>query len=155
MKKTLLAILMLALAGSAFALDVGVVGGSNYGLDRNYGGVTVGQDLGVLGQNFTKFGVEAGFERGTDGLQNLNTWTATGSYFLGKAYGAGFAVKAGVAYIDPEYSRNGWAGRVGAGVSFPITPKVSIGADYAYQFAEAAITKQSGNLLSLNAKYKF
>lgn len=146
-KLAIIATLALA-AASASAFEVGVVGGSNYGLDRNYGGVTIGQ-------NFGKFGLEAGFERGTDGYQNQNTWTGTGSYSLGKAYGAGFALKAGVAYITPEYTKNGWAGRVGGGVSFPLTPQFTIGADYMYQFAQAAITQQSGNMLSLNAKFKF
>lgn len=148
MKKLAIATLLATMVTAVSAWEIGAVGGSNYGLNRNFGGVTVGQ-------NFDKFGIEGGFERGTDGYQNQNTWTATGSYFLGKSYGVGLSVKAGVAYVNPEYTANGWAGRVGAGLSFPVAKQVSIGADYSYQFAQAAITKQSGNVLSANVKFAF
>ena len=154
--KNLVITAVLALAAvSASALEIGVVGGSNFGMDRNYGGVTVGQNLGVLGQNYSKFGVEAGFERGTVKLQNQNTWTVIGSYKLGDYKTAGFSLKAGVAYINPDITSNGWAGRVGVGLSIPLTKQWSVGADYAYQFAEAAISQQSGNVVSLNTKYSF
>ena len=148
MKKLAIAALLATMVTAASAWEIGVVGGKNYGQDRNFGGVTIGQ-------NFGKFGVEAGFERSTDGYQQQNTWTGIGSYYLGSQYGVGLALKAGAAYIDPEYTQNGWAMRAGAGVSYPLASNWSIGADYAYQWAQAAISKQSGNNLSINTKYSF
>lgn len=145
MKKTLLALAVLTVAGSAFALDVGVVGGYDWTAPAGgFAGVTVGQ-------KFDKLGVTGGFERTTVG-ENQNRWNVIGSYDFASYDIVTFVVKGGAVYIDPSYSPGGWAGQAGVGVSIPVMDKVSATVDYRYQFGQSRF---EGSQVLVGAKYSF
>ena len=147
MKKTLLAAAILALAGSAFALDVSVVGGTDYvGQDRGFGGVTVGQ-------KYDKLGVTAGFERTNVG-QSQNRYNLTGSYDVMKLGSVTVVGKVGVAYLDNN-AVTGWATQVGAGAVIPLTGKFAATVDYRYQAGQTRVSKFDGNVLMAGIQYSF
>lgn len=152
MKKTLIAATLLALAGSSFALDVGVIGGSDnlghIGQDRGFAGVTVGQKFG-------SFGVTGAVERSTVG-QEQNRYSVTGSYDLVKLGPVTLAAKAGAAYIDNRTAiSNGWVGQVGVGAVVPLTKKVAATVDYRVQAGQSAVNKFDGNTVTAGLQYSF
>lgn len=150
MKKTLLAALLLAAAGAASAVEVGVIAGAETSRsDRNFAGVTVGEKFG-------SFGLTGGFERSTVGAVDQNRWSLTGSYDVVKLGPATVAAKAGVAYLDNRGAvEDGYAGQVGVGVSVPLTKAVSLTGDYRYQFGQARVNKFDGNAFYAGVKYAF
>lgn|ERR1035437_4594547 len=147
MKKTLLASALLALASSAFALDVGVVGGYDNNLNNGFAGVTVGQKFG-------KLGVTGGFERTTAGIVQ-NRWNLTGSYNVMKIGSVTLVGKGGVVYLDNEKFDSGWAGQVGAGVEIPLTAKLAATVDYRYQFGQTRVDLFNGSTVFAGVKYSF
>jgi len=151
MKKLAIASLLALAAFSASAVEVGVngsydMGGSN---DRPGAGFTVGQ-------KFDKFGVTAGFDRYTKG-SDTNKYTLVGSYDVATVATATIAVKAGVAYVDNSGAtlKDGYAGLVGAGVSYPLTTKLAATVDYRYQAGQGKINNQNGSTVAAGVKYSF
>jgi opacity protein-like surface antigen len=149
MKKTLLASLLLALAGSALALDVGVVGGYDYSgpSNRGFSGVTIGQ-------KFDKLGVTAGFERSTVG-EAQNRYSLVGSYNVGKVGAVTVVGKGGIAYLDNAVSTTGWAAQVGAGLELPVAKKLTAIVDYRYQVGQTRVNQFDGSSLLAGLKYSF
>jgi opacity protein-like surface antigen len=151
MKKTLIAAAMLmAIAGSAMALDVGVTLGSadvDSHQYQGFAGVTVGQKYG-------SFGVIAGYER-TNVSAGQSRYSLTGSYDVLKFGKATVVAKAGAVYLDNNTVTNGWAGQVGAGVVYPLTEKVAATVDYRYQAGQSSVNQFNGNSLSAGLQYSF
>jgi hypothetical protein len=152
MKKTLIAAALLALASTAFALDVGVIGGTDYlghvGQDRGFAGVTVGQKFG-------NFGVIGAAERSTATFEQ-NRYSITGSYDLVKLGPVTFAAKAGAAYIDNRNANtNGWVGQVGVGAVVPVAGKLAATIDYRVQAGQASTNKFDGNTVTAGLQYSF
>ena len=150
MKKTLLAAaVLMALAGSAMALEVGVTLGSSDVNSQNQGfaGVTVGQKFG-------SFGATAGYER-TNVAAGQTRYNLTGSYDVLKVGTATVVAKAGAVYLDNNGVANGWAGQVGAGVVYPLTQKLAATVDYRYQAGQSAVNQFNGNSLLAGLQYSF
>ena len=151
MKKTLIAAAMLmAIAGSAMALDVGVTVGSSDVDSHQYqgfAGVTVGQQFG-------KFGAIAGYERTNVGA-GQSRYSLTGSYDVLTFGKATVAAKAGAVYLDNNGVEDGWAGTVGAGVVYPLTKNVAATVDYRYQAGQSKVNQFNGNSLYAGLQYSF
>lgn len=150
MKKfAIMAALVLAV-GSASALDLGVRGTRSHAADNNSVGLTVGQKLGE------KFGVEGSFDRSTDGAANFNRYGVAATYDLTKIGAITVTPKVGLAVYDASGARTyGTAAFAGVGASYPLTKKVSLTADYAYQRGQERIRTLNGHYVSFGAKYSF
>ena len=150
MKQLFLAVALTVSAGLASAADFGVYGGRNMGSDNNLVGISAGQSFG-------KIGVQATADRSTTQRVDVNRYTASVSYDVIKLGPVQTNVRAGIAYIDPQSPKtsNGGAGFVGAGVAYPVTSKVSLVADYAYQKGNNITKAYNGNIVTAGAKYSF
>lgn len=150
MKKTLLAAMLLSLAGAASALEVGVTAGAETsGSDRGFGGITLGQKFGAAG-------LTAGFERTTAGAVNQNRWNLTGSYDVVKLGAATVAAKVGGVYLDNGGKlEDGYAWQFGVGVAYPLTKQVSLTGDYRYQVGQSRVSSFDGNAFYAGVKYAF
>jgi outer membrane autotransporter protein len=150
MKKVILAVALTTAAGLASAADVGVYSGRNMGSDNNLVGISAGQSFG-------KIGVQATADRSTTQRTNVNRYTASASYDVIKLGPVQTNVRAGVAFIDPQSpnTSNGGAGFVGAGIAYPVTNKVNLVADYAYQKGNNITKAYDGNIVTAGVKYSF
>lgn len=149
MKSLLIAALVATASLPTLALDVGMRGVYNEGNIPSMAGVTVGQKFGPVG-------VEGAFDRSTRGPVNVNRWSVLGSYDVVKFGPVTVSAKAGAAFIDPSDSGiNGYAAIVGVGASFPVTKRVSLVADYAYQRGQERVSSFNGNSVSAGAKFSF
>lgn len=147
MKKIAIMAALAVAAVSASAVEVGVRGTHTVDAVADTAGVTVGQKFGAIG-------VEGSFDRTTRGVSNVNKYSLVGSYDVAKVAGITISPKVGVAFIDPV-GVNGYAATVGVGASYPLTKKVSLVADYAYQRGQDRVRAFNGNLVSVGAKYSF
>jgi opacity protein-like surface antigen len=153
MKKSLLALALMGVIGTASALDVGVEGGYTKGVsnDPNNGlyGLTVGQKFG-------SFGVEGSLEHSQRDSNEQNRFGGVVSYDVAKVAGVTLAVKAGVAYLDNDKTRDGWQGTLGAGVSYPVTKEVAVTADYRHDAdLQHRVSQYNGNTVIAGVKYSF
>ena len=153
MKKFAIASILALAAVSASAVELGVVAtrGDTTGDTRNYAGVTLGQQFGVL--NAT-----AGFERSTVGTQgDQNRWSLVGGYDIVKVGSVTVTPKIGYAYLDNQATgvASGSAGTLGVGFSVPVAKKVTMGLDYAYQRGQDRVSQFDGNRVSVSARYAF
>lgn len=147
MKKIAIASIIALAATAASAMEIGVKTSRDYGSDRNTLGLT-------LGKKFDKVGVEGGFERTTVG-EAQNRYSLTGSYDLATFNKLTVAAKAGVAYLDNRHSDDGYAVAAGVGVSYPLTDKVSLTADFMRQAGQTRVQQFDGNRFTVGAKYSF
>lgn len=148
MKKLAIIAILATVTGLASAADVGARFSNNSGNSTGSFGVTIGQKFGA-------FGVEAAVDRSAVASTDVNRYSLVGSYDLAKVYGVTVAAKAGVAVVDPKGSKHGEAVLAGVGVSYPLTKKVSLVADYAYQQGQERVSTWNGNTVSMGAKYSF
>ena len=149
MKKLAIMAMLAVAAISASAVEVGVRGTRNTDSSADTVGVTVGEKFGAIG-------VEGAFDRSTRGTVNVNKFSLVGGYDVAKVAGITVTPKVGVAFIDPANSGvNGYAATVGVGASLPLTAKVSLVADYAYQRGQDRVRAFNGNQVSVGAKYSF
>ena len=65
------------------------------------------------------------------------------------------AAKVGVAYLDNERSRDGYAATAGVGVSYDLFKDLSLTADYRYQDSIKHESRFNGNTLTAGVKFKF
>lgn len=145
-KKLAMAVALTAAVGTASAVELGVVGGGATGSnDGGLAGVTVGQ-------KWNRVGVTAGYAQAwlKDGDQNR--WTVVGSYDVYQSKSFVVSGKLGYAYLNQTHN-SGSAGLVGIGVEVPVSQKVSLTADYAYQFAQ--YSRNNSNVLTGGVKYRF
>jgi len=160
MKKVILAVALLAVTSLASAVEVGALwdwGHGTNGGTRQGGGVSIGDKLGSVDPSLAKVGVQATAERSTTGALNVNRYTARASYDVFTFAKFTTNVHAGIAYIDPQSVKNlsGSSGLVGAGVSYPVTTKVSLTADYDYQKSNGTTKPYNGNIITTGVKYSF
>lgn len=149
MKKIAIASLMALAATTASALELGFVGTRDYsGVDRNGGGIT-------LGQSYGKTNVTAGFERTTVGINDQNRWSLVGGYDVAKVGPLTITPKVGVAHLDNQRGADGYAMTLGVGASVPVNRKVSLTADVTRQYGQDRVQSFDGNRVTLGAKYKF
>lgn len=148
MKKVILIASLLAFAGIASAVEVGVNGSVDFAnTDRTGGGVTVGEHFG-------KFSVTAGFDRYTKG-NDLDKYSVVGGYDVTKIGSATLTAKAGAVYLNQKTGADGYAALVGAGVSVPVTDKIAATVDYRYQAGQSRVNNLNGSSILVGAKYAF
>jgi outer membrane autotransporter protein len=160
MKKAILALALLAVTSLASAVEVGAYwdwARSTNGSTDQAVGASVGDKLGKLDPSLSKVGVQATFDRSTSGALNTNRYTATASYDVFTFSKVTVDVRAGVAYLDPQSTHlsSGGAGLVGFGLSYPVTEKVALVADYAYQKGNNITKEYNGNIITTGVKYSF
>ena len=150
MKQVILAVALTVAAGIASAADFGVYGGRNMGSENNLVGISAGQSFG-------KIGVQATADRSTTQRTDVNRYTASVSYDVIKLGPVQTNVRAGVAFIDPQSpnTSNGGAGFAGVGVAYPVTAKINLVADYAYQKGNNITKAYDGNIVTAGVKYSF
>ena len=149
MKKILFATLA-TLALSASAVEVGVNGIRDYSgtSDRTGYGLTLGEKFGAVG-------VEAGYDRYTQGTNDQNRYSVVGSYDVTKIGPVTLAVKGGVAYLDNQTSANGYAVTVGVGASVPVYKNLAATVDYRRQEGQNRVSAFDGNQVAVGLKYAF
>ena len=149
MKKILFATLA-TLALSASAVEVGVNGLRDYSgtSDRTGYGVTLGDKFGAIG-------VEAGYNRFTQGTNDQDRYSVVGSYDVTKVGPVTLAVKAGVAYLNNQTGSNGYAVTAGVGASVPVVKNLAATVDYRRQEGQNRVSAFDGNQVAVGLKYSF
>ena len=147
MKKIILVSALLASMG-AQAVELGINASRDMAnSDRSGYGFTIGE-------KYDKVGITAGFDRYTTGTE-LNKYTLVGSFDVAKIGASTVAVKGGVAYVDQKNTTDGYAGLIGAGISYPLSKQVALTADYRYQAGQSRISNLDGSTVSAGLKYSF
>ena len=141
---------MFGFIGAAQAVDLGL--GASY----NFGGPDRPALVLSVGQKVTdKIGIEASVERADRGDNDQIRYGVTGSYDITKVAGVTLSGKVGAAYLDNQYSQNGWVGTVGVGASYPLTKAFALTADYRYQRGEGKVDAFNGNTVLAGVKLSF
>lgn len=149
MKKTLLATAFVLATGVASAAEIGVTATRDYaGSDRNFGGITVGQRFGNLTAT-------AGFERATAGTNDQDRYSLVGSYDVAKFGSVTVGPRVGVAYLNNQTGKDGYAATIGVGATVPVTKKVSIGLAVDHQYGQDRVSQFDGNRVTAGVKYAF
>lgn len=150
MKKLAIASIIALAATAASALEMGVSVTRDYSgaENRNGGGLSLTHRQGNLG-------VTAGFDRFTKGTTDQDRWSLVGGYDVAKVGPFTVTPKLGVAYLHNQVGDNGYAMTVGAGVSTPLTKKVSLGLDVYRQYGQNRVNSFDGNRVSVGLGYKF
>lgn len=163
MKKIILGLTILFAGAFASAAEIGITTIRDYSTsmipyctklpcpameNRNAVGVNVSDKSGRVGLAF-------GLEMFTAGSNPLDRLSATFSYDLVKTESFALAPKVGVAYVDSQFFRDGFALTTGLGVSVPITKTVSLTADYWKQTGQSKIKEYNGTQASIGLKYRF
>jgi hypothetical protein len=148
LKKILFATLA-TLAFSVSAVEFGVNGTRDYsGTDRTGYGFTLGEKFGAVG-------VEAGYDRYTQGTNDQNRYSVVGSYDVTKIGPVTLAVKAGVAYLNNQTGSNGYAVTAGVGASVPVYKSLAATVDYRRQEGQNRVSAFDGNQVAVGLKYAF
>lgn len=150
MKKLAIASLIALAATSASALEIGINTTRDYSgrMDRDSMGITVEQQFG-------KVGVTGGFERFSKGINDQDRFSLVAGYDLARVGTVTFGPKVGVAYLDNQRGRDGYAMTLGAGASMRITKRANLNLDVARQFGQDRVSQFNGNLVGLGVSYKF
>jgi hypothetical protein len=149
LKKVLFATLA-TLALSASAIEVGVNGTRDYSgsADRTGYGVTLGDKFGAIG-------LEAGYNRFTQGSNDQDRYSLVASYDVTKVGPVTIAVKGGVAYLDNQTGANGYAVTAGVGASVPVYKSLAATLDYRRQEGQNRVSAFDGNQVAVGLKYAF
>jgi hypothetical protein len=149
LKKVLFATLA-TLALSASAIEVGVNGIRDYSgtADRTGYGVTLGDKFGAIG-------LEAGYNRFTQGSNDQDRYSLVASYDVTKVGPVTIAVKGGVAYLDNQTGANGYAVTAGVGASVPVYKSLAATLDYRRQEGQNRVSAFDGNQVAVGLKYAF
>jgi len=137
------------IATSVSALEVGVTGTRDYsGSDRNFGGITVGE-------NFGRFGVTLGAERSTVGDNDQNRFSLVSGYDVVNFGPVVVTPRLGVAYLDNQTSSDGYAATVGVEASTLITKQVRASLAVDRQYGQDRVNQFDGNRVTVGLKYRF
>ena len=150
MKKLAIASLIALAAATASAVEVGVTTTTDYSgvQDRQGFGVSVGQKVGAIG-------ITGGFERFTKGSNDQDRYSVVAGYDVAKIGPVIVTPKLGVAYLNNQTNKDGYALTVGVGASVPVTKQVSVTLDVARQFGQDSVSKFDGNRATAGVKYSF
>lgn len=149
MKKTMIALSLVAVAGSASALELGVTGGYTYGGDRGFAGVTAGQ-------KFTKqLGIEGSIEHANKGEDNQTRVGVVGTYDFAKLGPVTLTGKAGIGYLKNDVLDNGYVATAGVGAALPVTENMDLTVEYRYQWGQNRVKQFDGSAVFAGIKYKF
>jgi opacity protein-like surface antigen len=156
MKKIAIATLLAVVAATASAVEIGVIGGESFHSNlhsNNTVGLTVGEKFGAFGVT-----AEADHNFSKKVAINADRYSLIGSYDVAKLGRAQVAVKAGVDYLSQRSGSTlpaGYGLVAGAGVSLPVTKKVSATVDYRYDAGQARVKSENGSQVLVGIKYAF
>lgn len=149
MKKSILAVSLMAVIGSAQSVEVGVNVTKDYsGTDRNSQGITVGQKLGSVTATL-------GYDQFTKGKNNQDRYSLVAAYDVAKVGPVQVSVKAGAAMLDNQTGKDGYAVTGGVGLSYPIVKNVAATVDYRYQIGQSRVSSFDGNSIGAGVKVSF
>jgi len=143
-KLAIIALLASAATMASATTEVELHGGRNFGVDQSFTGLSIGHRV-------DRNALTLGF----DHASKWDRWSLVGSRdfaILGPVIVAG---KLGLAHVDPDHRKSGWAGTIGLGATLPIAPKLDLVADLAYQKGQRKIHQFDGAVLSAGLKYSF
>lgn len=148
--KKLFAISALSLSVmTASALEVGVMGGRDFSdTARNFGGVTVGQNVGPVT-------LSLGYHRTSVTANDQNRFSVVGGYDLMKVGPVTVTPTLGVAYLSNRRSDNGLAMTAGVEMSVPVVKNLEGVVDWSYQVGQSRVNDSNGNRVSAGLRYKF
>ena len=149
MKKSILAVSLMAVIGSAQSVEVGVNVTKDYsGTDRNSQGITVGQKLGSVTATL-------GYDQFTKGKNNQDRYSLVAAYDVAKVGPVQVSVKSGAAMLDNQTGKDGYAVTGGVGLSYPIVKNVAATVDYRYQIGQSRVSSFDGNSIGAGVKVSF
>lgn len=146
MKKLAIIAILACTAAAASATDIGLRLGRGPQTDTTTAGLT-------LNHKFDNFGLEATYDR-TSSPAILDRYTVTASRDIAKFGDLSVNAKAGAAYMIAPGLPSGFAGLVGAGVSYPITTALNVTADWQHQFGQDAVKAADGNTVKIGVAYQ-
>ena len=150
MKKLAIASIIALAATAASALELGVT------TTRDYSGAENRNGAGLsLTQRYGAVGVTAAFDRFTKGANDQDRYSVVAGYDVAKVGAFTVTPKLGVAYLNNQVGQDGYAMTVGAGVSTPISKRVTLGLDVARQYGQDRVKVSDGNTVALGLSYKF
>lgn len=150
MKKLAIASVIALAATAASALELGVTA------TRDYSGVENRNGAGLsLTQRYGAVGVTAAFDRFTKGENDQDRYSVVAGYDVTKVGAFTVTPKLGVAYLNNQVGQDGYAMTVGAGVSAPISKRVTLGLDVARQYGQDRVKASDGNTVAVGLTYKF
>lgn len=150
MKKLAIASLIALAATSASALEVG------FNTTRDYSGRADRDSMGVtVEKKFGGIDIAASFDRFTKSINDQDRFSLTAGYNLARVGTLTLGPKVGVAFLDNERSKDGYAMTAGAGASLRITKRANLNLDVARQIGQDNVKQFNGNLVSLGVSYKF
>ena len=147
MSKLVIMAALAVAAATAGATEIGMRYGSNSNTETESTGITLNQQFGTVG-------AELSYDRALTNAQN-DRYMALATYDITKFGDMTLTAKGGAAYIDGTNGVNGYAGVLGAGVSYPVTKTVKLVADYRYQFGQERVNAFNGNSVSVGVKFAF
>jgi len=149
MKKSILAVSLMAVIGTAQSVEVGVNVTKDYsGTDRNSQGITVGQKFGSVTATL-------GYDQFTKGKNNQDRYSLVSAYDVAKVGPVQVSVKVGAAMLDNQTGKDGYAVTGGVGLSYPIVKNVAATVDYRYQIGQSRVSSFDGNSIGAGVKVSF
>ena len=148
MKKFAIASVLALAAISASALEVGVTGTRDYaGANRNGAGITVGTQV-------AGFGLTAGFERTQVG-EDQNRLSLVADKKVATLGPVDLTVRAGVAHLDNQTSKDGYALTAGVGASYSLTKATALTLAVDRQYGQDRVSQFDGNRVTVGIKTGF
>ena len=150
MKKIAIASILALAAISASALEVGVTS------TTDYSGTNQRQGFGAtVGQQYSKVGVTAGFERFQKDSTDQDRYSLVAGYDVAKLGNVTITPQVGVAYLNNQTGSDGYAMTVGVGATVPVTKQVSFGLGVTHQSGQDRVSASNGNRVTAGLKYRF
>lgn len=149
MKKIITIAALAAISTGAFATDVTVSTGRNFGSDTNAATVAVGKQFGAVRG-------EASLGRVTNDGREANVLGLGVSYPVATVGGVTVAAKAGANYFAGQGpAANGYALRGGVEATYPLTKTVSLVANVERVEAQRRIEAIEGNVVTFGLRSSF
>ncbi len=143
-KLAIIALLASAATMASAATEVELHGGRNFGVDQNFTGVSIGHRV-------DQHALTLGF----DHASKWDRWSLVGSRDITNLGPVIVDAKLGLAHVNPDHRKSGWAATLGLGASYPIAPHTSLVADVAYQKGQNRIERFDGAVASAGVRFTF
>jgi hypothetical protein len=147
MKKIVIATLLATAALTASALEVGIIGTTEYTGDNSTGGgITLGTKVGPVG-------LTASLEQNDTLSQTRSSVVADHGLF--KVGIITVQARAGVAHLNNKTATDGYAMTVGVGALYPLTKSTAATLAFDRQYGQDRVQSFDGNRLTVGLKTSF
>lgn len=148
MKKIAFATILAVATISASAVEVGLTATRDYaGVNRNGGGITIGTQV-------AGFGVTGGFERAQLG-QDQTRFSVVADKQVATLGPVALTGRVGVAYLDNQTSRDGFALTAGVGANYVLTKSTTLTLAADHQYGQTRVGQFDGNRVTVGLKTGF